>query len=230
MRRGATVVETVVALLLGLLLVQVSLALLVRQRQAVDSLTRRAERLAAVRTGRILLGADLRALSGEAAALTLSSDTLALRVVRGLAVVCAEDGSGGVLVRAGGVRGPDAAKDSLLLLDLEGRWRPAALTSSDPWGGPPQGSRARACPDGPATHRWRIEPAVAFRVARYFERGSYHLRDGALRYRRGRSGRQPLTPPVVPPGSAFSFGPDGSASWTVPAGSSDRVWRARLGR
>ena len=37
---------------------------------------------------------------------------------------------------------------------------------------------------------------VAMVVARLFERGSYHLSDATLRYRRGASGRQPLTPEV----------------------------------
>jgi hypothetical protein len=33
-------------------------------------------------------------------------------------------------------------------------------------------------------------------LVRLFERGSYHLSGSALRYRRGGSGRQPLTPEI----------------------------------
>ena len=34
-------------------------------------------------------------------------------------------------------------------------------------------------------------------LLRFFETGSYHLGDDALRYRRGSGGRQPLTEPVL---------------------------------
>jgi hypothetical protein len=41
---------------------------------------------------------------------------------------------------------------------------------------------------------WSVDPPVpGALVVRVFERGSYHVSGGALRYRRGMGGRQPLT-------------------------------------
>jgi hypothetical protein len=40
-------------------------------------------------------------------------------------------------------------------------------------------------------------------LVRLFESGEYHLADGALRYRRGGGGRQPLTPERLGLGSGF---------------------------
>jgi hypothetical protein len=51
---------------------------------------------------------------------------------------------------------------------------------------------------GDTVETWRLDaPADPHAVvARLFEKGSYHLALAALRYRRGASGRQPLTPEV----------------------------------
>ena len=47
---------------------------------------------------------------------------------------------------------------------------------------------------GADSELWTIDPPVpGALVARIFERGSYHVSGGALRYRRGMGGRQPLT-------------------------------------
>jgi hypothetical protein len=48
--------------------------------------------------------------------------------------------------------------------------------------------------DAGEVQRWRIEhPVRAGDVLVLFESGTYYLSDGALRYRLGREGRQPLT-------------------------------------
>lgn len=46
---------------------------------------------------------------------------------------------------------------------------------------------------------WTVSDSVpaGLILVRYFERGSYHLSGDALRYRRGRAGRQPLTPETL---------------------------------
>lgn len=200
-RSGAALVETVVAAAAGAILLHLVLSGLVAQRAAVEGLRRGGEALAAVRVARHLLAADLRAWSDDHAAAEVGPDSLALRVVRGLAAGCpgsAPSADGSVLVRAAGVRAPDPAKDSVLVLTPDGRTRVAALVGSEPADGAP-------CAPGPGrVYRWTVAPGGGVPVlARYFERGSYHLNDGALRYRRGRSGRQPLTPEVVTAASAF---------------------------
>ncbi len=56
-----------------------------------------------------------------------------------------------------------------------------------------------ACGTG---YRLGLEPEPASRgIVLIFERGSYHLADGAFRYRRGRAGRQPVTEALLAAGS-----------------------------
>lgn len=197
-RGGFTVAETLVALLLGCLLATLAVGTFARQRTLQATLAHRAEALAAVRVARHLLGRELRAGDGTE---EVGSDTLALRAYRGVGVVCATGADDHELVvRVEGVREPDPDKDSVrvtgaggvdLVLSLEER-----VPASVPCPGPPGG----------VAERWRLSgtlPAAPL-MGRYFERGSYHLDRGALRYRRGGAGRQPLTPEVLlTPPSAF---------------------------
>ena len=83
------------------------------------------------------------------------------------------------------------------MLDAEGRWRAVDLVSvaAEP-------SCAGEAPFdagvGSVGERWRLGAAPADPVLlRLFETGSYHLSGGALRYRRGSGGRQPLTAAVL---------------------------------
>jgi hypothetical protein len=124
-------------------------------------------------------------------------DSLTLRAFRGLALI-----EGGpvqtrvVRVCFRGVRSPDPEKDSVLLLGVDGSWRAHDLED-----------RVRVssgCPglDEGSEEKWTLSPAPSGALlARVFERGSYHLADGALRYRRGEGGRQPLTPERIRTGS-----------------------------
>lgn len=218
-RAGTTLVEAVVALLVGALLVHLVLSSLEAQRRAVAGLAGASEALSAVRMGRHLVGGDARAWSDTLAASAVGPDSFSLRIVRGMAVVCAAPGPD-LVVRTSGVRAPDPAKDSVVVLTATGVVRSAALAASESASGD-------GCPDGPGrTYRWSLDPAVPVVLARYFERGSFHLADGALRYRRGAAGRQPLTPEVVDPASAFD--PQGAAVLYV---ARDTLpWRIRLGR
>ncbi len=58
-------------------------------------------------------------------------------------------------------------------------------------------------------------PEESIVLARLFERGSYHVSGAALRYRRGRGGRQPLTPEVfdTPPSGFVKEGGSLALEW-----------------
>lgn len=189
---GFTLVEAVTALLLGGLMLSLVLGTLARQRTVQERLARRAEVMEALRTTRHVLGEELRWT--EPGAASTGPDSVALRGYRGTALIC----PGGtdrrsVVVGFRGIRAPDPAKDSVELLDAGGTATAVALLDRTP-GVPSCGTNGDLAPE-----RWLLSaaaPADAV-VARIFERGSYHLSGGALRYRRGGSGRQPLTPGVV---------------------------------
>ncbi len=204
---GFTVMETLVALLVGWLLTALALGTLARQRTAQAELARRAETLAALRIARHVLGGEIRAGDGTEA---IGGDSVALRAYRGVGVVCAPAADArDLIVRARGMRAPDPAKDSVSVVGADGVARVLALELR----GPP----SRPCPSAADedVEQWRLSgdaPAEPL-VARYFERGSYHLSGAALRYRRGDAGRQPLTPEVLrtPPSGFRAVTPGGVA-------------------
>lgn len=202
-RRGAsggfTLAELLVAVLLSYLLVALALGSVARQRSLLRLLGERADRLAAARTARHLLGEEARAAAGDGA-WSVGEDSLALRAFRGHALPCgAPSGPRELRVSAVGVRAPDPEKDSVLLVRASGAVVMLALTDRSPTSSPCAGA-------GGTAERWVLSGPVPLDVtaARWFERGAYHLSAGALRYRRGLGGRQPLTPEVLKtPGSGF---------------------------
>lgn len=195
---GATLLEVLVALLLGVLLATTAAGILAGTRRAVAHLTVRSERLAAVRVARTVLASER---DGVRWAPASRVDTLGVRAFRGTAHPCA--GGAALLVRVRGIRAPDAAKDSVLLLGASGRWSRHRLTRTGP------GPSTSCSGVSGTTQWWTLDPLPPERpvLARYFERGSYHVTAGALRYRRPPGGRQPLTPEVlaIPP-SGFETG------------------------
>ncbi|MDP2957909.1 MAG: hypothetical protein Q8N53_15890 [Longimicrobiales bacterium] len=202
---GFSVAEALVALLLGCLVVGVALTTLARQRAVQSELTARAERLGAARLARHLLGWELRAARGGGA-YSVGPDSLALRAYRGVGLVCSgERGPRELWVAASGVRAADPAKDSVELLLESGATAVLGLEAREG-----SGRRCGASPD--ALERWTLSAPLPAGVVmvRWFERGSYHLSGGALRYRRGLAGRQPLTSEVVRlPESSFVEGASG---------------------
>jgi hypothetical protein len=154
----------------------------------------------------------------------VSADSLSVRAFRGLGVVCGPGPTPRdlhVLIR--GVRAPDPTKDSILVLDTDGRWTALALDDV---------AAAPSCdPRGVAPSQlWHLSgPAGGNAIlARWFERGSYHVSARAVRYRRGAGGRQPLTPEVVrTPASGFSRSASGVALLLL-VGDSPEPWRVLL--
>ena len=183
--------EAVVSLLLGLVLMSLVLTVLGRQREVVVSLGRRSEALAAIRTARVVLRREARALG--IGAWEASTDSVRLRAYRGTGTVCPDTRGGTVLVVSPrGVRAADPSKDSVLALTQGGRVLFRAL-------GEVVGVAPCSADTASAWQRWILSDSVPPGVilVRYFERGSYHISGAALRYRRGSAGRQPLTPEAL---------------------------------
>ena len=212
MRTGTTVAEVLVAVVCGLLIVQLSLAGLARVRAVELRLTRRSETLAALRTSRVVLRRELRFGVRGIDWLDFAPDSIRLRAFRGVGVVCPGGaGAPDLLVAWSGTRAPQPAKDSVLLLTARGAWIRADLLNIRP--------TSDRCAADPRTDvaRWHLSlaPEESIVLARLFERGSYHVSGAALRYRRGRGGRQPLTPEAfdTPPSAFVTTGGSLALEW-----------------
>ncbi|HSR40530.1 MAG TPA: hypothetical protein VLL48_00120 [Longimicrobiales bacterium] len=187
---GFSVVELLVALVLMALVMRSAATVLASQLRAAESLVLGSE---ALETGRIagrVLHRELRAGSPDLDWWLADGDSVALRAYRGLARPCPGPPGAGISVLYRGIRNPDPGKDSVLVLDGEGRWQALELASSSAQ----PGSCGGAPDPGEEAFFWSVPglPAGAV-LLRVFERGSYHLSGGALRYRAGAAGRQPLT-------------------------------------
>lgn len=195
---GASVPEALLALLLGLLVAHLALSSLARLGALRARLSLRTDALVALRVSRHVLRRETRHGS-EGVDWAVAGDSLWLRAFRGAAVVCANDTVQATLVVSyAGDRAPDPTKDSVLFVAPDGTRAVRALVGASPTAG--------SCSGPGATASWRLDrgaPADAV-VGKLFERGAYHLADAALRYRRGASGRQPLTPEVWDGASAWS--------------------------
>jgi hypothetical protein len=143
-----------------------------------------------MRTASLVLDGELR--YSAAADLTVTPDSVRLRAMRGTGVICGRSG-GEVRVQYQGVRRPDATKDSALVITdsattgVAYRIEHVAAAAAEPG----CGAGYRLTLDG-------TPPGNGLMLV--FETGSYHLVDGALRYRRGRGGRQPVTESVLADG------------------------------
>lgn len=203
-RGGFTVLEALVGLLLTGLLTGLVLATLAAQRRVQGALTHRAELLATVRTARHVLGREARAGAGGAGVWAVGPDSVALRSFRGHGLVCPPGEGGGLDVRSMGHRRPHAGDDSVLVVYADAPAQVRALLDV-------AGGTCAAAPPG-AWERWTLSAPVprGAILVRYFHSGSYHVGAGALRYRTGAAGRQPLTPEILDDG-VTAFVPAGPA-------------------
>jgi hypothetical protein len=137
----------------------------------------------AVRTAVVVLGTDFRALA--LADLTVGSDSIRVRAFRGGGPVCRQE-SGRLILRYAGLRLPDPERDSVLLVTRGGEEAMPILSVN----------RVEECQGGMALG---IDPSasVGAVLGLIFETGAYSLGGGAVRYRRGAGGRQPLTEAVL---------------------------------
>ena len=202
--RGYTLAEALVALLLMAVLTQAAWSVAAVHGSAAFGLVSRAEMLDAARVSTWVLREELR--QGEAGRDWLvGDDSISLRAFRATGVTCPSSGEpGAIIVASSGIRQADPAKDSVLVLWPDGQWRAHRLDGV---------ASADACASNLGRSRtWRLDPPEAGGyVLRVFERGSYHVSDRAFRYRRGRGGRQPLTPRALGPGSGLGAGPGSTA-------------------
>ncbi|MGD8602218.1 MAG: hypothetical protein PVJ80_12310 [Gemmatimonadota bacterium] len=222
---GLSAPEAIVALLLGLFIVHLALSSMARLRTTERRLAKRADGLVAMRVTDHVLRRELRyGVAGRD--WTVDRDSLSLRAFRGTGLVCPYDSTTTeIVVSYDGDRAPDAAKDSVLLVTPLGRAEVRAfagsVTAPSPCGATPAGELRTWTLDS------AVEPGIV--LARLFERGSYHLALSALRYRRGSSGRQPLTPEVWAGSTGWSIG-DGRLGLEVRPRAADvgRPWSAFL--
>jgi len=228
--QGISLLEILVSLLLFAAVVQGGWAVLAQYRAAASDVGARAEGLETVRTIAWLLAEEVSGGRPDEDWWANGNDSLALRAFRGVGLV-----KGGVVgddqvrVCFRGIRNPNPEKDSVLLLGKDGRWRAHDLLR-----------RLRAedrCPGlgGGREEDWILSPEPGDAIlGRVFERGSYHLVNGALRYRRGEGGRQPLTPERVQSGKFVRSGAGATAvSWEVAltralARADSTIWRGRV--
>lgn len=194
---GFTLLELVVALLLTALLLGVTLRAYDTLRAAGQRLIRRSAEVTALRSTRTVLTSELRDGVAGVDWAPYPPDSIRLRVFRYMGTVCGPPTDSSLVVRRGVGRRPEPGKDSVLILSGVGAWEVYALTSWSP-GASCQPGWEFADSTETRVERWTVapypeDPAVLL----LFEVGSYHLSGGALRYRRGRGGRQPLTEEVL---------------------------------
>jgi len=203
-RAGGTLIEALIALALGLFVINLALRTNAQLRAAQRRFDARRDAVESIRVLRHVLR---RELAHQGSLAPPGPDSLPLRAYRGVAVVCGEAPiAPEYLVAYRGDRAPDPAKDSLELIYPDGTVEYAGLLSSTVSGQP--------CATADSTEQvlaWELAPEAVARAAlvRVFERGSYHISNQALRYRRGSSGRQPLTPELWS---------DARSGWTVDGG------------
>jgi hypothetical protein len=186
LRRGFSVTELLVALVLTTLLVAVLIGVLVAQTRLGSVIAQRSSGNDAVRSASFILSGEVRRTTPyDLRALT--SDSLALRAFRGAGIICAVNATE-IRVRYRGDRLPNADKDSALIIhgDSVGVLRVVESRTVT-------GTCTPAAGETLVAMRFGAINLPPDGVVLIFESGSYYLSTRALRYRIGAEGRQPLT-------------------------------------
>ncbi len=188
-RSGWLLVEMVLALTMAAVVIGSLATLISGGVRWTRSLSDQTEALEVARTVWVVVEDEVRTARAGRDWRVDETGALALRAFRGIARICAvESVPEEWTVAFRGRRSPDPLRDSILVLEDDGVWRSFALESSVSSEGC-QPLRGESVLRWVSNHRTGRSPVLA----RTFERGSYHLADGAFRYRRGAGGRQPLT-------------------------------------
>ncbi len=195
---GVAFVELVIVLVAVSILGSMGLRAYAALSTASVRLSARAAGIQATRATRGVLRTELSGGSPGTDWELHAPDSVRLRAFRGVATLCESLDDSTLVVRRNSSRQVDPAKDSVLVLDVEGRWHPVDLVAArpePPCGAAPVLFQGRV---SSVVERWRVRPSAPGPVLlRVFEAGSYHLTGGTLRYRRGSGGRQPLTAPAL---------------------------------
>jgi hypothetical protein len=182
-------IEALVVLVISALVGATMCAALIAQSRVVRAIGERVAFNDAARTTLHILPAEIRALDPLRDVRAAGADSIAGRWIRSTGVVCAADATA-LWVRLRGMRQPDPAKDSMLVMTGSGE-EAYTLQGIAP---DPAGCEAQTGVD-PEDEVFRVALAAipsAGAVA-VFETGTYYLSQRALRYRVGAEGRQPLT-------------------------------------
>ncbi len=185
--RGHTLPELLAALVIMAVIMTGVAAVFTAQSRLLRSAGDRSELLGARHMAAAILRQELRAIVPVLDGTLLGPDSVALRAFRGSAIVCARD-SASVQLRYRGVRLPDPSKDSLLVVGAASEQVLAFGTVTAPV--------LSLCTPLSGEQVLRLTPPQSLtigNVALLFERGAWYLSSGALRYRRGLGGRQPVT-------------------------------------
>ncbi|MEO5511846.1 MAG: hypothetical protein ABIS27_14550 [Longimicrobiales bacterium] len=185
-RDGYAVVEGIVVLGLSVLIGAALSAALLTQSRLARAVAERIAHNDAARMTLLVLPREIRLADPDRDVRASSADSLAGRWVRSSGTICASQGNL-TWLRLRGIRAPDPAKDSLLLVSsqqetvhvLSAFVRDQAHCAASADEQIYRTTLSATPPDGA--------------VAMIFESGTYYLSQRALRYRLGGEGRQPLT-------------------------------------
>lgn len=182
-RPGSSLLELLTAATLLTLVTAASAVLMHAGAVVLRNTAERAVLDETLRTADGIVRAEIRPLTSLDVR-SVSSDSVAARIARGVGIVCDTTRQSAVL-RYRGLRLPDSAKDSLL---VAGEERVTTFrTISEP---------ASRCVPQADEQVLAVQPNVPLRpglVVLFFESGAYHIATHALRYRRGNESRQPIT-------------------------------------
>jgi prepilin-type N-terminal cleavage/methylation domain-containing protein len=214
-RGGFSLAELAAVMAITSILAGLLLGILVAQQRLAREAARRVAAADAVRV-------SAHVLAGEAARMTprdvraVAPDSLAVRAFRGTATPC-DESTGELVVRYGGDRAPNPGKDSVLVISPGAPERAVALTAS-------RAALSSGCAprEGEVPMVWQLEPSTpAPSLLLLFESGVYYLAGGALRYRLGAEGRQPVSAELlVHPSTRFDSLADARLRLTLATDSS----------
>ena len=219
MRRGFTLVELLVSLVLGGLVATAAVRLFVGTHRLHDAALDRLDLQANVRAGAAMLAAQLREVARGAAPagdlVAIAPTSLAYRAVRGLYRTCRASTGSTVFLDAAPLHGhrlPDAAQDELTIyLPDENRWARVdavgLVVGTDCPGGAPSAA-VQVTGLAPAA-----PPGAPVRAARRFELRLYQGGDGAwwiggrefVRATGAWAATQPIIGPAAAGGLLFTF-------------------------
>src|SRR5262245_41016354 len=182
---GFSLVELLTALALGGLVIGTAAALLQGQVRMARRTSERIQNRETMRIATQVLQTETRWLNALRDVHAFSPESLALRAMRGAGTICQVLLDGSAVVGLNGIRSPEPAKDSVLVLRDSIQENVLSLLAAEPF--------SAGC--GYRDH-YRVRTGAVLQpgdVVLIFEPGSYHLSERALRYRVGQAGRQPLT-------------------------------------
>jgi prepilin-type N-terminal cleavage/methylation domain-containing protein len=203
-RAGYSLIEIVIALTLAGLLAAAAAALLHAQARLARNTATQSLAAEVMRTSAHVLASETRWSDPRRDVRALSADSLALRAFRASARVSRIEPNGMLLIELNGLRAPDPAKDSVLVLRDSTYEIGAQVIDA---------SIATGCSPQPECFRVMLsQPALPGDLLLFFESGNYYLTARALRYRLGAEGRQPLTNEVLSDALTFFDPAAGSTS------------------